>query len=83
MTQAARALGAALVLALVVRVRQRAGGRRSLHRRRLLQSSTPSPAEPRRGPTYVALGDSYTACGPIGTLQEHGFFCQRSSRNYP
>jgi len=31
----------------------------------------------------VALGDSYTAGGPIGTLQEHGFLCQRSSLNYP
>ena len=29
------------------------------------------------------MGDSYTAGGPIGVLQEQGFFCQRSSRNYP
>jgi lysophospholipase L1-like esterase len=29
------------------------------------------------------MGDSYTAGGPIGTLQEEGFSCQRSSRNYP
>ena len=46
-------------------------------------SSSPSPEAPRQGPAYVALGDSYTAGGPIGVLQEHGFFCQRSSRNYP
>ena len=45
--------------------------------------SEPAPSAPRQGPTYVALGDSYTAGGPIGALQEHGFFCQRSSRNYP
>ena len=45
--------------------------------------SQPAPRAPRHGPTYVALGDSYTAGGPIGTLQEHGFFCQRSTRNYP
>ena len=45
--------------------------------------SEPAPSAPRQGPKYIALGDSYTAGGPIGTLQEHGFFCQRSSRNYP
>lgn len=46
-------------------------------------TSEPAPGAPRRGPFYVALGDSYTAGGPIGALQERGFFCQRSTRNYP
>ena len=46
-------------------------------------SSSPSPEAPRQGAAYVALGDSYTAGGPIGALQEHGFLCQRSSLNYP
>lgn len=45
--------------------------------------SEPAPSAPRQGPTYVALGDSYTAGGPIGALKEGGFFCQRSTRNYP
>ena len=50
---------------------------------RSISPSEPAPRAPRHGPVYVALGDSYTAGGPIGAIQEHGFFCQRSTRNYP
>ena len=82
MTQAARALGAALVLALVVACSSGEPAKKPAPSASP-PSSTPSPAEPRRGPSYVALGDSFTAGGPIGTLQEQGLFCQRSSRNYP
>jgi lysophospholipase L1-like esterase len=32
---------------------------------------------------YVAVGDSFTAGGPIGALQAGSGSCQRSSRNYP
>jgi lysophospholipase L1-like esterase len=35
------------------------------------------------GPEYVAIGDSFTAGGRIGTLQPGGTNCLRSSRNYP
>ena len=82
MTQAARALGAALVLTLVVACGSGEEAKKPAPSASP-PSSTPSPAEPRRGPAYVALGDSFTAGGPIGTLQEQGLFCQRSSRNYP
>lgn len=46
-------------------------------------SSGPSPSGPIEGPTYVALGDSYTAGGLIGSLQPDGERCQRSTQNYP
>jgi lysophospholipase L1-like esterase len=35
------------------------------------------------GPEYVAIGDSYTAAGRIGSFQPGGTNCLRSSRNYP
>jgi lysophospholipase L1-like esterase len=35
------------------------------------------------GPQYVAIGDSFTSGGHIGTLQPGGADCLRSSRNYP
>lgn len=82
MTQAARTLGAGLVLALLVAC----GSRENVTKPAPTApppSSSPSQAEPTRGPAYVALGDSFTAGGPIGTLQEQGLLCQRSSRNYP
>lgn len=42
-------------------------------------------AHPTSAPTvqYVAVGDSFTSGGPIGTLQADSGPCQRSSRNYP
>lgn len=46
-------------------------------------SSIPSPPAPSEGPTYVALGDSYTAGGLIGSFQQEGERCQRSTQNYP
>jgi lysophospholipase L1-like esterase len=35
------------------------------------------------GPAYVAIGDSFTAGGRIGSLQSGGEECLRSTRNYP
>ncbi|MFL6091147.1 MAG: SGNH/GDSL hydrolase family protein [Aeromicrobium sp.] len=35
------------------------------------------------GPTYVAIGDSFTAAGRIGSLQRGGEDCLRSTQNYP
>lgn len=35
------------------------------------------------GPAYVAIGDSFTAGGRIGSLQPGGEKCLRSTRNYP
>jgi lysophospholipase L1-like esterase len=46
-------------------------------------SSSPSPVAPSTGPTYVALGDSFTAGGLIGSIQQRGFRCGRSTQNYP
>ena len=87
MSGQARALGAGLIVLAVLTAcggpdeRELTGSGSSPSRS--ASPSEPAPNAPRQGPTYVALGDSYTAGGPIGTLQEHGFFCQRSSRNYP
>ena len=86
MIQAARALGAGLLVLAVLTAcsgpdeREPTG---SAQPSRSPSPSEPGPSAPRQGLTYVALGDSYTAGGPIGVLQEHGFLCQRSSRNYP
>ncbi|MGI9084064.1 MAG: SGNH/GDSL hydrolase family protein [Aeromicrobium sp.] len=46
-------------------------------------STSPTPSTPTQGPTYVALGDSYTAGGLIGSFQTDGERCQRSAQNYP
>jgi lysophospholipase L1-like esterase len=35
------------------------------------------------GPEYVAIGDSFTAGGRIGSFQPGGTDCLRSTRNYP
>jgi lysophospholipase L1-like esterase len=83
MIQAARALGAGLAVLALVTSCGGAEQPKEPARSGSPSSSSPSPAEPRHGPEYVALGDSFTAGGPIGTLQEQGLFCQRSSRNYP
>lgn len=45
--------------------------------------SSAVPAAKSTGPEYVAIGDSYTAGGRIGSLQPGGADCLRSSRNYP
>ena len=85
MSGQARALGAVLVvLALLTACSGPGGSEPTDSTPSPSRSSSPSePAPPRQGPFYVALGDSYTAGGPIGALQERGFFCQRSTRNYP
>ena len=46
---------------------------------------SPSPSVPAdaSGPEYVAIGDSFTAGGPIGELQPGTGNCLRSVRNYP
>jgi len=49
---------------------------------RAVQSSAVRPVKS-TGPEYVAIGDSYTAGGRIGSLQPGGTNCLRSSRNYP
>lgn len=87
MTRTARALVAVLVVLTLVSTSCGGSGDReptpTATTPTPTSSPSPSPPAPRQGPAYVALGDSYTAGGPIGTLQEHGFFCQRSSLNYP
>lgn len=45
--------------------------------------SPATAAVPVDGPTYVALGDSFTAGGAIGELQPGTGNCLRSTRNYP
>jgi lysophospholipase L1-like esterase len=84
MSGTVRALGAGLVvLALVAACGSPEAARKQPTPSPSPTSSSPSPEAPRQGAAYVALGDSYTAGGPIGALQEHGFLCQRSSLNYP
>jgi lysophospholipase L1-like esterase len=87
MSGRARALGAGLVALALLTACSGPGERESTNSTpspaRSSSPSEPAPSAPRRGPIYVALGDSYTAGGPIGVLQEHGFVCQRSTRNYP
>jgi hypothetical protein len=49
----------------------------------------PAPTRPAklapavRGPEYVAIGDSFTSGGPIGSLQRGANDCQRSNHDYP
>ena len=83
MNQTARALGAGLAVLALVTACGSVEQAKTPAESASPPSSSPSPPEPRRGPGYVALGDSFTAGGPIGTLQEQGLRCQRSSRNYP
>lgn len=49
---------------------------------RAVQNTPVRPAKS-TGPEYVAIGDSYTAGGRIGSFQPGGTDCLRSSRNYP
>jgi lysophospholipase L1-like esterase len=49
---------------------------------RAVQDSTVRPAQA-HGPEYVAIGDSFTAGGRIGSFQPGGTDCLRSTRNYP
>jgi lysophospholipase L1-like esterase len=49
---------------------------------RAVQDTAVRPAKS-TGPEYVAIGDSYTAGGRIGSFQPGGTNCLRSSRNYP
>ena len=87
MSGTARALGAALVVLALLAACGGPGKSEPTDSTpspsRSSSPSEPAPSAPRQGPIYVALGDSYTAGGPIGVLQERGFFCQRSTRNYP
>ena len=87
MSETARALGAGLVVLAFLAACSGPGGSGPTDSTpspsRNSSPSEPAPNAPRQGPIYVALGDSYTAGGPIGALQERGFFCQRSTRNYP
>lgn len=46
-------------------------------------SGSTKGAKPHAGEYYVAIGDSFTAGGPIGTLQPNSDPCQRSTINYP
>jgi lysophospholipase L1-like esterase len=44
---------------------------------------TPPAPQPSHGPEYVAIGDSFTAGGPIGAIQAGADDCLRSRYNYP
>jgi len=46
-------------------------------------TSSPSQSHPSATVQYVAVGDSFTAGGPIGAQQAGADTCLRSSRNYP
>lgn len=49
---------------------------------RAVESSATRPAKA-SGPEYVAIGDSFTAGGRIGSFQPSGTDCLRSTHNYP
>ena len=70
-----------LVAAVVVTITVGIGAYATRHDRAV--QSGPAPAVKATGPEYVAIGDSFTAGGRIGTLQPGGSDCMRSGRNYP
>ena len=70
-----------LIAAIGVTVAVGIGGLIAANGRAPADSSQSQPPVPTV--QYVAVGDSFTSGGPIGTLQAGSGSCQRSSLNYP
>ena len=71
-----------LIAAIAVTVAVGVGGLVATDERAPAQSARPD-TPPVPTVQYVAVGDSFTAGGPIGTQQAGAGDCRRSSRNYP